>query len=111
MAGSKQLPVGTFEQIQQADDTHKDGTVVEVPEWGMSVRIRGLTRGEVRLMDNPDLSQEDKEASILRCAFVEPALSEEQARVIVNDKSPGPTEKLLNTILEASGLLSATFRS
>lgn len=108
-ARNGKLPLATFEQIQSADDTLSDGEIVEMPEWKASVKVRGLTRGESRLAYKlPEA--EDREASILGCGFVEPKLSPEQAREIVNAKGFKTTERLLEKILELSGLAEPDVR-
>jgi hypothetical protein len=101
-ARTGKLPVGTFEQIAEAQDLGA-GKLVSVPEWGVSVKIRGLTRGEARLSYEL-ATADDREASIIACGIVEPKLSPEQAREIVTGKGFKPTESVIEAILELSGL-------
>jgi len=103
------LPVGTFEQIASASDLG-EGQVHEVPEWGISLKIRGLTRGEARLLSSEESSPEDKEVSVLLCGVVEPKLEPDQARKVLQEKAVGPTERLIDAILELSGM-GDTFRN
>lgn len=103
------LPVGTFEQIESASDLG-EGQVHEVPEWGMALKIRGLTRGEARLLSSEDSTPEDKEVSVLCCGVLDPKLTLEQARKILQEKAVGPTERLIDAILELSGM-GDTFRN
>ena len=104
----KTLPLATFEQIQGTNDLG-EGKLIEVKEWKASVKVRGLTRGEARLCY--ELSNvADREASILGCGLVEPKVSPEQAREIIDGKSFSATEKLLEAILEASGLAEPDVR-
>ena len=110
MAAPKaKLPVGTFDQIVSASDLG-EGQVHEVPEWGMALKIRGLTRGEARLLASEEATPEDKEVSVLLCGVIEPKLESDQARKILQEKAVGPTERLIDAILELSGM-GDTFRN
>jgi hypothetical protein len=104
-----QLPVGTLEAVLAADDIKQAGHIIEFPEWGCSFRVRGLTRGEARRIGGENMSAEDSEVFALVTAVLEPKLSEEEARRILTEKSFGPTERLLDEILELSGM-GAGFR-
>lgn len=103
MAAKAKLPVGTFDQIVSAADLG-EGQVHEVPEWGVSLRIRGLTRGEARLLASEEATAEDKEVSVITCGVVEPKFTPEQARQVLQEKAVGPTERLIDAILELSGM-------
>ena len=110
MAAPKaKLPVGTFDQIVSASDLG-EGQVHEVPEWGMALKIRGLTRGEARLLASEEATPEDKEVSVLLCGVIDPKLTPEQSRKILQEKAVGPTERLIDAILELSGM-GDTFRN
>lgn len=104
------LPVGTVEAVLAADDIKQAGHLVELPEWGCSFRVRGLTRGEARRIGAENMTAEDSEVFALVHAVLEPSLSEEEARRILTEKGFGPTERLLDEILELSGM-GAGFRS
>lgn len=93
---------GSFEEILAVADVGEK--VVEVEEWGCAVKVRGLTRGEARRIGQDDLSAEDAEVFALSVAMLEPVLSEEQARRLVNEKGFAATEKILNEILDLSGM-------
>src|SRR3990167_11032160 len=107
-ARNGKLPLATFDAIASASDLG-EGHVHEVPEWGVSLKIRGLTRGEARLLAADKLSPEDKEASVLTCGVLDPKLEPDQARLILKEKAVGPTERLIDAILELSGM-GDTFR-
>lgn len=103
----KPLPVATAEALLAVNDS--EGKPFEIKEWGVSVLLRGLTRGEARLCyELTDL--EAREASMLNCAFVEPKLTPDQSRDLVKNKSFGVTEKLLERVLELSGLAEPDVR-
>ena len=86
-----------------ADDSNIE--VLEVPEWGCSIRIRSLTRGEARLIGKDDMTPDQAEVYALKTACIEPVLNDEQAAALINNKSFGATERVLNRILEVSGLV------
>lgn len=102
------LPAGTLDLIRQADDTNKAGVVIDVPEWGCSVRIRGLTRGEVRLMG--DMTPEEADVNGLHLALLEPTVTIDEATELLTDKSFGVCSRILEEILVLSGLTPG-FRS
>lgn len=107
-SNGKTLPVASAEELLAVNDS--EGKPFEIKEWGKSVLLRGLTRGEARLCYQlTDLAA--REASMLNCAFVEPKLTPEQARDLIENKSFGVTEKLLERILELSGLAEPDVRA
>lgn len=101
------LPVGSLEQLQEAADSGVDIETLSVPEWGMSVKVRGLYRGEARQL--ADMDAAETEAFVLSCALVEPAVTVEQAETLLEKKSFASTERVLQKVLDLSGL-GATFR-
>ena len=98
--------IGTFEEIQAAKDL-AEGTVVDIPEWGFAVKIRGLTRGELialnALADNGN-DPDETNIQAAHLALTEPKLTLEQVRDIYRDKSIRATERITNAVLEASGM-------
>ena len=100
------LPVATFEEIVAAKDTG-DVETVAVPEWAASVRVRGLTRGEVLSGRGEGVNYE---AYLLSVGMVEPVVTIEQATEIVNVKSFQAVDRILDRIVELSGL-GAGFRA
>lgn len=109
MAKPAGLPVAaSFEEIDEKDDLNED--VVAVEEWGCSVRVRGLSRGEIRAMGDDGVSAADAEALTLAAAMLEPKVTREQAEKLLEGKSYAATEKVLARILDLSGL-GAGFRT
>lgn len=110
MAAAKktELPVASsFEQIAAASDIGEK--LVPIPAWGCSVKIRGLTRGEVKHMGKDEVSPEEADIYALVNAVLEPNLTEEQAAKLLTEKSVGAVDVLMNAILDESGL-GAGFR-
>ena len=104
MAKAK-LEVGSLDQIRSAQDVGQE--TVDVPEWGVAVTVRGLTRGEARLLGD---DAAEAEVRALQLALVEPAVSEDEAREILASKGFAATERVLRRILDLSGL-GESFRS
>ncbi len=61
------LPIGTRENILAADDLKTD--VIEVPEWGCALRVRGLTLGEVNRIVALSSDSKGKLSSIKSALF------------------------------------------
>lgn len=102
------LPVGSLDQILQADDTKRAGVPVDVPEWGVRVLVRGLTRAEATAW-TALTTEEESDVHLLQCALVEPRLTAEQALELRNTKSAAAVRRVLREVIEVSGL-GATFR-
>jgi hypothetical protein len=79
------LPRLTFEQIERADDLERG--VVDVPEWGGSVEVRGLTAGEWAKAQE-ELEGEEADAFLVSCGVVDPPLSQEQAAKLREKSAP-----------------------
>ena len=102
------LPLATLADIIAIDDTSSQGVIVEVPEWKLSVKVRGMTRGEVQtLTEKEGLA---REAFILSSGVVDPKMTEDEALELVTGKGFSATQRVLDRILEVSGL-AAGFRS
>lgn len=96
--------VVSLEQIRAADDTHAaEGVLVEVPEWGGSVRVRGLTRGEARSLGE-GTTPADAEVFTLQHGLVDPKVTAEEATALLDEKGFAATERVLVAILDLSGL-------
>ena len=104
MASKAKLPSGSLDLIRAAQDVGTEE--MDVPEWGVSVTVRGLTRGEARQLGDDPLEAEVKALSL---ALVDPVVSDDEAREILSGKAFSPTERVLSKILELSGL-GASFR-
>ena len=83
-------------------------------EWGVRVRVRGLSRGEFRQLSVGRNGQEGDatavEALALSLGLVEPRLDLAEAADLVERKSFGALETILGRIYELSGL-GAGFRT
>jgi hypothetical protein len=108
MAESTALPRATFDEIIGVKDI--DERVVDVPEWGKSVVVRGLSRGQVRQLGDFEDTAE-AEAHVLVNGLVDPKITKEQAAKILSDKSHGATEAVMTAIMEASNLDSGAVRA
>ncbi len=105
------LPAATLDDIRAAKDLA--GTVeVQVPEWGHTVTVRSLKRGEIKhayseaeKADNPD---ERCDQIFLQLGLVTPAVTEEEALELLREKAFSPMQAVLRGIMEASGI-TATF--
>jgi len=107
----KTLPLAeSVDQLLAVEDLNKDGVDIELQTWGFTVKIRGLTRSEVQHCGRDDVSEEEAEAYIVSTAVIHPAITLEQAKSLLEDKSVKGTEELLNAILKESGLSSDNFR-
>lgn len=94
------MPYLTIEQIQAADDLPK--RVVEMPEWGGSVLVRGLSKGgyddiQAAAGDNP----EKIEIAMLMACVAEPQLTEETARSL-RYKSIPAYKRILDALTEVN---------
>lgn len=104
----------TFDAILAAVDL-ADDYPVEVEEWGLTLRVRGVTRGEYRRIlkacETDGIVDEDQvDIHLLATAVVEPSLTFEQANELFEKKSITSIGTITRAILEASGL-GAGFRS
>lgn len=111
MAGKNgPLPRATLEEIVAAQDLVEED--VDVPEWGRSIKVRGLT---VREQFEAAEAGDDKPRQavlMLSRAFVEPAISEEQAQLLL-DKSGAAMMRILEAITRANEgrvISAGTFR-
>lgn len=107
MAKNAKLPVAGSADAVLATGSLERATV-EVPEWECAVVVRELARGEARKL--AELSSDESEAYIIHTAVIEPAFTEEQAKRLCAEKGYRAVEKILDRILELSGLVPS-FRS
>ena len=96
----KPLPVLTADALLAADDLKTE--VVDVPEWGGSVRVRGLKKGEWDKAREIEGEQETN-AFLLSCGLVEPELTEDQVKQLT-DKSLLAVGRLEAAIIRCSGM-------
>lgn len=87
-----------------AADRERPTQAVELP-GGVSVVIRGMTRGEfVALGISDETDAADDEARILEASVVEPAATAEQWKAAVAAMPPGTASVLISAVMEANGL-------
>lgn len=109
MAAAKKavLPVGTLDQIRAAKDLDQS-VLVEVEEWGCTVTVRGLTRGEIKTIHSTATDDDDPAGKMdvltLQLGLVDPAVTVEEAEAIAGEKGLRPVKKVLDAIMAASGL-------
>lgn len=104
-----ELPVAAWEQIlARAEGEDDPGEWVDVPEWGASFRVRGLSRAEVDHILSSGTSEDEANIYALARAVIEPQCDDDKARQLVR-KSSAPLQRLLNAVYDRSGL-GATFR-
>lgn len=92
----------SLDQIRQAADV-EPSVDVEVPEWGGVVKVRGLKRGvvvKINLLDD----EEEANALALAEGLVDPAVTLDEARELLAEKGSKPINRLVEAILEASGI-------
>lgn len=76
---------------------------VELPGVG-TVRVRGLTRGEIVTIAKGSNDGRDMEPLSLSWAFVDPQLTEDEARRLVEVAPFGEIETLTKKVNELSGI-------
>lgn len=101
------------EEILAADD--RPEMVVEVPEWGGSVKIKALSLGQFRDVqekaeDGVEQDEHKLAIAMLKEGLVEPKLSDEQAEKLYDKAIPAVT-KVLTAIAELSDVDPATVKA
>jgi hypothetical protein len=86
---------------------------IEIPEWGGSVKIRGLGYGEfVTIRESAMVGGQQDERIfgrlLLAAAFVDPVLTEDQADALFN-KSSIAVNRITDEIVELSGIGDNSF--
>lgn len=99
----------TIDQILNAPDVQEH--VMEVPEWGGSVKLRGFTKGQQQHFKRQatikgEINEDRLEMLMFINGVVEPKFSTDQIELL-REKSFGVVERILAEILKLSGL-SAT---
>lgn len=105
-AASKAKPRLTLEQIWEADDLKHE--TVDVPEWGGTIEIKPLTKGEHQECRRKSIKRGEVDPDLLElnllCAgVVDPKLTQEDGERLKR-KNAGTIERLLRDILRISGL-------
>lgn len=106
MTAAKAKPRLTLEQIWEADDLKHE--VLDVPEWGGTIEIKPLTKGEHqdarrRSIKRNEIDPDLLELNLLVAGVVEPKLSLEDGERLKR-KNAGVIERILRDILRLSGL-------
>lgn len=96
----------TLEQIWAADDLKHEE--IDIPEWGGTVEIKPLTKGEhqecrIKSMKRGEIDPDLLELNLLCAGLVDPKLSPEDSGQLKR-KNTGPIERLVKRILVISGL-------
>lgn len=101
-----ELPLGNIADILAVQDIKEK--MVEVPEWGCSVKIKALTKADqirVRKMSvqGNQVDAEKMEGFMFLYGVVEPKFEPEHLDRLF-DKSSGAVDKILAEILSISGM-------
>jgi uncharacterized protein (DUF39 family) len=96
----------SVEQILTANDIIE--RTVHVPQWGGSVRIRGLTKGQHQALRKRATVRSQVETDRLEMllfaeSLIEPRFTLEQVEQLKN-KAAAPFETVLKAVLEVNGL-------
>lgn len=100
------LPMLTAEAILGAADTPEE--VLPVPEWGGSVRIRGLTKRQqvdarARSMVNGEVDVAESQMVLWMEGVIEPRFTREQMAALF-EKNAGAVDRVLKRLLVLSGM-------
>lgn len=96
----------TIDAILAAPDVKED--VVDVPEWGGRVKVRGLTKAKQQELReaatvNGELQQSKLELGMIAACMAEPQVTMDQTEQL-RAKLAGPVDRILQAILTVSGL-------
>jgi len=101
----------SFEQIRDSDDVTEENVFIK--EWGGEVRVRSLTRRQVKDITKAatksvgkgkrEIDSDIFEKGLLFYGLVHPQLSEDELEALLG-KNAGPFQKMLNKIMELSKL-------
>ena len=106
MATTKTVAYASLDDILAADDLQPSD--LHIPEWDKTVKVRGLRRRELNAVyasvgeESP--APEVVNARLLALGLVDPGVSEEQAARLLDEKAVKPTQKIIERIVELSGL-------
>lgn len=105
---SKKLTIADIQAVVDLETRE-----VEVPEWGGSVEIKGMSKREQQMLrktaTDPLTGQIDPdkmEAAMLAHCLSEPSVTIEQAEQLMQ-KSASAIDKILNAIMDITGLSDA----
>lgn len=69
-----------------------------------TVRVRSMTRGEYLRFNEGEITSEEMDVLVLTACLVDPALSEDEVRGLMEAGAPKELAPIVNAILELSGL-------
>lgn len=103
---AENLPLGTLDDILAVSDSNEES--VNIPEWGFSVKVRGITKGEqIRLRKQAAvkgrLDEAKLEGLILVTGLVSPKVTPDKVDILF-EKSSGAVDKILMAIFRLSGM-------
>ena len=106
MSDSTELPVGTLEGILSAPDSKEE--YVKIPEWGVRVKVKGLTKKEQILArkkstSKGNLDESKLEGLIFVAGMVEPRITPDKVDQLF-EKSSGAVDRILAAIFRLSGM-------
>lgn len=96
----------TLDQIREADDIERKE--LPVPEWGGTIEIKSLTKGEhqecrAKSMKKGQVDADLLEINLLVAGVADPTLSKEDAGILQR-KNAGVVERIMREILKLSKL-------
>jgi len=102
----KFLPLGSIDQILGAQDLREE--VVNVPEWGCSVRVRSFTKADQQAMREQatiagEMDDQRLEVLMVIHGVIEPKFSLDQYEQLRN-KSATALDRVLTAITSLSGI-------
>lgn len=80
---------------------------VELPDAGVAVTVRGLTRTEALRVQGVELDAAEAEVALVSVAMVDPKLTEDQVRAWQEASPAGEIELITEAILSLSAMTSA----
>lgn len=106
MAEDKTLPLGNVADILAKKDAEEK--LVEVPEWGCSVKIRAISKGRELLIRKQavkgnNIDEQTLEGMYFIYGVVEPEFKPEHLSQLL-DKSSGAFNKVLAEVMKLSGM-------
>lgn len=111
-ADEDKLPIGTKEEIQDVAGRDIKEEILEIPEWGYSVRVRAFTAAKQATVRQIGFQQSDggviinwsmMEIAQFQMGVVEPSFSEKEVRNLHSKSGPG-FQRIIKWLDDNSGL-------
>lgn len=80
---------------------------VELPDAGITVKVRGLTRSEALKVQGIEMDVIEAEVVLIAQAMVDPAMTEDQVRAWQNVSPAGELQLITTAVLELSRMTSS----